>query len=344
MAINTSIGLIGVAIQSAKTKPAKEPTFVHGLTGGQTFKLDRSVASDPVSCGVRAGTDSHVESIIPGVDFETYGYGDVIPLYLYGVMGSIKSEANDEGEAQFKHTITLGDILPYLTFWGRIGQEYTRVDGCKIDTLELEYEGNNPLSWGVTVLGIDAELGLDAFPGEIDPSCFDGYFVTTGGVFKLDTASNEPLVAPVVSGSLSLANSCTADPLAGMVTPGDVEEGKLVSSGNVTVKPEDMKLYRRMITGSDEGTKPTGDMVYGSFEWKFRHNRNANWELIISAERVPFTAEFPEVDPEGGAATIEFSFDDIGIASRDGSPITAIVRNDTASYDQGATISVTASK
>lgn len=333
MTINTSIGLIGVALQVDKQTPAKEPTFVHGLTGGQTFQLDRSVASDPVSCGVRAGTDSHVESIVPGVDFETYGYGDVLPLYLYGVMGKIVSSTNDEGEAKYKHVVTLGDILPYLTFWGRIGQEYTRVDGGKIDTLELEFEGNNPLSWGVTVLGIDAELGLDGFPGEIDPSCFDGYFVTTGGKFWLDTASDTPAEAPVVSGSLSLANSCTAEPLAGMVTPGDVEEGKLVSSGSVTVKPNDMRLYRRMITGSDEGTKPTGDMVYGSFDWKFRHNKNPNWELEIKAERVPFTAEFPDVDPEGGAAQVEFSFDDIGIASRDGSPVTAIIRNDTKTYD-----------
>lgn len=331
MSVNTSIGLIGVAKQKDKATPAASPTFVHGLTGGQTFKLDRTVESANVTCGVRAGTDSYVSAVTPGVDFETYGYSDVMPLYFYAAMGAIAS-SKDELTDKCKHVVTLGDLLPYLTFWGRIGNEYTRTDGCKVDEIEMSFEGNAPLSFGITAIGLDAEMGLAGFPGTIDPACFDGYYVPTGGVFKVDTASSVPLEAPVTQGSLTLSNNCTADPLAGMVTPGDVEEGKLSVSGSVTVKPEDMSLYRKMVTGSDAGTKPSGVMVYGSFEWQFTHSKNRDHKMTVTSARVPFTCDYPSVDPEGGAAELEFSFENVGVDSRDGSPMTVTFLNDTEKY------------
>lgn len=331
MSVNTSIGLIGVSKQADKSTPATTPTFVHGLTGGQTFKLDRTVDSANVTCGIRTGTDSYVSAVTPGVDFETYGYSDVMPLYFYAAMGAISS-AKDDLSDKYKHVVTLGDILPYLTFWGRIGSEYTRTDGCKIDQIEMSFEGNAPLSFGITAIGLDAEMGLSGFPGTIDPACFDGYYVPTGGTFKVDTASSTPLEAPVTQGSLTLANNCTADPLAGMVTPGDVEEGKLSVSGSVTVKPEDMALYRKMVTGSDTGTKPSGVMVYGSFEWEFTHSKNKDHKLTLASSRVPFTCDYPSVDPEGGAAELEFSFENVGVDSRDGSPVIATFWNDVESY------------
>lgn len=333
MSVNTSIGLIGVAKQTDKATPASAPTFVHGLTGGQTFKLDRSVESADVSCGTRAGTDSYVASVKPGVDFETYGYSDAIVLYFLAALGNIaSSEQTGADKASRRHIVTLGDILPYLTFWGRIGGEYTRTDGCKVDQIEMSFEGNKPLEFGITALGLDATLGLDSIPGSIDPSCFDGYFVPTGGTFKVETLGNTPVAAPVTKGSLTLSNSCKADPLAGMVMPGDVEEGKLSTSGSVTVKPSDMALYRKMITGSASGTKPTGGMVYGSFEWNFTHSKDTKHKMKVEATRVPFTCEFPSVNPEGGAAELDFSFDNVGVESRGGSPVTITFENDTQSY------------
>ena len=332
--INTSIGLIGVAKQSAKGTAASAPSFVHGLTGGQVFKLDRSVESDDVSCGVRAGTDSHVESIVPGADFDTYGYADVLPLYFYGAMGSIASAAasGDGMSGYYTHTVTLGDLLAYLTVWGRIGGEYSSVAGCKVSALEMDFEGNSPLDFGITLLGLVATLGLSAFPGEVDPSCFDGYFIPTGGTFKIDTGSGTPAVAPVTKGNLKLENNCSAVSVAGQVMPGDIEEGKLTSSGSVTVKPDDMTLYKKMVTGSGTGTTPTGAMVYGSFEWNFTHSKDSKCSLKVTATNVPFTADFPDVAPDGGAAEMQFSFDNIGVASPSGSPVTVEITNQVASY------------
>lgn len=334
MSVNTSIGLIGVAKQTAKGTAASAPTFVHGLTGGQTFKLERSVQSANVTCGIRTGTDSYVEGVTPGLDFETYGYSDVIGLYLLAAMGNVSSSSysgSGTNPPTKQHVITMGDLLPYLTFWGRIGGEFTKVSDCKVDQLELDFEGNAPLGLGITVLGIAATMGLSAFPGSVSPACFDGYFVPTGGTFKLATAGDTPAVAPVVSGNLTLSNGCSAEPLAGQVTPGDVEEGKLAVSGSVTVKPDDMALYTAMVTGASDGTAPTAGMVYGSFEWEFKHSKT-NHVLMVEADRVPFTCDYPSVDPEGGAAELQFSFENVGVASASDSPVTFTLLNDTASY------------
>lgn len=333
MSVNTSIGLIGVAKQTNKATVASAPTFVHGLTGGQTFKLDRSVESADVACGVRTGTDSYVSSIVAGADFETYGYSDVLPLYLYGAMGNIVSASNSgTGASSYKHTVTIGDTLPYLTFWGRTGGEYTRVDGCKVDQLEMDFEGNAPVSFGITALGINALFGLSAFPAGADPSCFDGYFVPTSGTFKIDTLSDSPVTAPVTKGSLTLTNNSNTDPLAGTVLPADIAEGKLTVSGSITVKPDDMTLYRKMVTGAANGTALTGAMVYGSFEWNFTHSKESSHKLKVTATHVPFMADWPTIDPNGGAAEVGFTFDSIGITSASGTPVTFIVENDTASY------------
>lgn len=331
MSVNTSIGLIGVAKQADKATPASTPAHVHGLTGGQTFKLDRTVENANVTCGIRAGTDSYVSAVTPGVDFETYGYSDVLPLYFYAAMGNIVSSANTGGASR-KHVVSLGDFLPYLTFWGRIGGEYTRTDGCKVDQIEMDFEGNKPLGFGITAIGLDAELGLAAFPGSADPSCFDGYYVPTGGVFRVETLGDTPAEAPVTKGNLTLSNSCAAASLAGMVTPGDVEEGKLATSGSVTVKPSDMSLYRKMVTGSASGTKPTGGMVYGSFHWEFTHSKNADHKMVVDAARVPFTCDFPSVNPDGGAAELDFAFENVGVGSVGGSPVTITFYNDTEKY------------
>ena len=150
--INTSIGLIGVAKQSAKGTAASTPSFVHGITGGKVYKPDRSTARADVACGVRAGTDSYVESIVPGADYDTYGYADALPLYFYAAMGSIASSANAGSgmSGYYDHVITLGDLLPYLTIWGRTGGEYTCVEGCKVDQLEMEFEGPRPVSTGTS--------------------------------------------------------------------------------------------------------------------------------------------------------------------------------------------------
>ena len=73
-------------------------------------------------------------------------------------------------------------------------------------------------------------------------------------------------------------------------------------------------------------------IVLGSVYAKFFHTDNPDYTLEIKADHIPFTAEFPEVDPSGSEATIQFTTDAAIVTSASESPVTVIIRNNVASY------------
>lgn len=154
----------------------------------------------------------------------------------------------------------------------------------------------------------------------------------TGGDFKIDTASQTPVDVTVTQGSFEMSNSLEAKRAAGQVVPTILAEGKLTTSVNMTVVPEDFALMRKCLTGAADGTKVSSKIVYGSALWKFTHSADANCTLEVAFTNVPWNFEMPEVDPEGNAAEVEFSADDIGIDSADGTPVTVTIVNKTESY------------
>lgn len=334
--INVSIGMLGVALQDGDT-PATQPTIKHGLTGGGLVNPERTIEQKAVACGLRANAanGAYVSEVNMGVDFETLAYADSLALYCLAAMGNIVSTPVEEKSGYHKHVITLGSVLPLLTFWGQIGdtsqQTVHKVDGCKIDTLGLTFEGNVPLDISVTAAGVDATL-FQSWADVVSPSCFDGYFVPTGGDFQIDTASQTPGDVTVTQGSFEMSNSLEAKRAAGQVVPTILAEGKLTTSVNMTVVPEDFALMRKCLTGAADGTKVSSKIVYGSALWKFTHSADANCTLEVAFTNVPWNFEMPEVDPEGNAAEVEFSADDIGIDSADGTPVTVTIVNKTESY------------
>lgn len=334
--INVSIGMLGVALQDGDT-PAEQPTIKHGLTGGGLVNPERTIEQKAVACGLRANAanGAYVSEVNMGVDFETLAYADSLALYCLAAMGNIVSTPAEGKEGYYKHVITLGFVLPLLTFWGQIGDTAQRtvhkVDGCKIDTLGLTFEGNAPLDISVTAAGNDATL-FQSWAGVVNPSCFDGYFVPTGGDFQIDTASKTPGDVTVTQGSFEMSNSLEAKRAAGQVVPTILAEGKLTTSVNMTVVPDDFSLMRKCLTGAADGTKVSSKIVYGSALWKFTHSSDPNCTLDVAFTNVPWNFEMPEVDPEGNVAEVEFSADDIGIDSADGTPVTITIVNKVAQY------------
>lgn len=334
--INVSIGMLGVAAQNGDT-PAEAPTIKHGLTGGGLVKPERTIENKAVACGLRANASNgaYVSEVNMGIDFETLAYADALGLYAFGAMGNVVSTPAEGKTGYFKHVITLGSVLPLLTFWGQIGdtQESTvhRVDGCKVDTLGLTFEGNAPLDIAVTAAGIDATL-FQSWADVVAPSCFDGYFVPTDGEFTIDTASQNPGEVTVTQGNFELSNSLEAKRGAGRVVPNLLAEGKLTTSISMTTVPDDFDLLRKALTGSADGTKVSSKIVYGSAKWHFEHSEDSNCTLDVEFNNVPWNFEMPEIDPEGNAAEVEFSADDIGIASADGTPVTITIVNKVESY------------
>lgn len=334
--INVSIGMLGVALQDGDT-PAEQPTIKHGLTGGGLVNPERTIEQKAVACGLRANAanGAYVSEVNMGVDFETLAYADSLALYCLAAMGNIVSTPAEGKEGYYKHVITLGSVLSLLTFWGQIGdtsqQTVHKVDGCKIDTLGLTFEGNAPLDISVTAAGNDATL-FQSWAGVVNPSCFDGYFVPTGGDFQIDTASKTPGDVTVTQGSFEMSNNLEAKRAAGQVVPTILAEGKLTTSVNMTVVPDDFSLMRKCLTGAADGTKVSSKIVYGSALWKFTHSADPNCTLDVAFTNVPWNFEMPEVDPEGNVAEVEFSADDIGIDSADGTPVTITIVNKVAQY------------
>lgn len=336
--INTSIALLGVALQDDEATPAAQPKFKHGLTGGGIINPERSIEQKNVACGLRANAanGAYVSEVNMGVDFETLAYADAFGLYALTALGNVVSSPDaTAGSGYYKHVITLGSKLPSLTFWGQLGdtseQTVHKVSGAKMDTLTLEFEGNAPLDIGVTAAGIGADL-FGSWSDVAEPSCFDGYFIPTGGEFLIDTGSQTPVAAVITKGGFELSNNLTAYRKAGQVVASLISEGKLTTSVNNTVTLEDWKLIRKMLTGKDNGTAITSAIVYGSCKWKFTHSLDPKCTLEVKFENVPWNAEMPEVDPEGSAAEVEFSADDVGIASKDGTPVTITIVNKVEKY------------
>lgn len=334
--INTSIGMLGVARQANKATGASAPQFRHGLTGGGLIKPERTVEQKNVACGLRANTTNgaYVSEVNMAVDFETLAYADALGLYALAAMGNVVTTTAD-ASGYYKHVITLGSNLPWLTFWGQIGDtaEPTvhKAVGCKMDTLSLDFEGNQPIDIGVTAAGIDAAL-FGEWSGEAEPSCFDGYFIPTNGTFKFSANDQAPVEALVTKGNFELSNSLTSYRAAGRVVASEVSEGKLTTNVSQTIIPEDWDAIRKVLTGSATGTAVTSKVVYGSAKWSFTHSQDEHCTMDVEFSNVPWNCETPEIDPEGSAAEVEFSADNIGVASKDGSPVTITIVNKVQSY------------
>lgn len=332
MAINVGIGLVGAALQANDSTPAAAPAYAHGLTGGSPIAVERSASSASVACGVRTDIDGYVEAVDVNPNFETLGYADVIPLYYYAALGNIASGAGAKS-GTYKHIVTLGDTLPSITLWGQVGADnFGRTDGCKVSSLNLELTGNEPARWSAELTGKNLTF-LDATPfGSVDPSCFDGYFVPTEGTFLLDTAGSEPAAAVITQASIGISNDVEAFRGLGQVMPSSIGEKKLTVSPSFTVVPDDITPYREMVTGSATGTTPSGRMVYGSARVVLQHSVNPDWTIEFDIPRIPFTADFVDVDPDGGNGEFTFTADSAYAASAGGTPVTVTITNGVESY------------
>lgn len=333
MALNPSIGLAGIAKQTNRDTPATQPAFLHGLTGGSPFGASRSIANTPVACGTRAPTDARVDSIEVTPSIQSLCYPDVLGLYLLAALGTVQSAAAEEHEGYYKHVFTMGSALDYFTIWSQIGVDgFTRSDGCKCGTLTLTATGNEHLSMQADFQGIDAQVGIESIPGSLQPSCFGGKYTTTDCEFKIDTAGDTPADALVSEATVTIENNLAALTSIGRVTPREIAEGNLNAGVSVTTIPDDLSTYQKLITGSESSTELTGKVVLGSMYAKFFHTDDPNMTLEIKANSLPFTADFPEVDPEGNEATIQFTTDAAIVSSATESPITITLVNKVESY------------
>ena len=337
MALNPSIGLAAIAKQTNRDTPAAQPTFMHGLTGGSPFGVSRSIATTDVTCGSRAPSDARVDSIEVTPKIESLCYPDVLGMYLLAACGNVKTTAvtgkGDAASGYYTHVFTMGSALDYFTIWSQIGMDgFTRADGCKCDELTFTATGNEHLAMSASWQGIDGEVGLASIPGSVQASCFGGKYTTTDCDFKIDASGPTPAKALVSEATFTIKNNVSGLRSLGRATSREIAEGKCQFGVSVTTIPDNLKEYQKLLTGAADKTKITSTVVNGSVYAKFFHTDDPKQTLEFSASHLPFTADFPELDPSGNEAAIQFSTDNAIIATADESPMTITLTNKVASY------------
>lgn len=336
MALNPSSASAAVAIQKDRDTPATEPTFRIGLTGGNPFGIDRSVSTTAVACGTSAPTDAYVESIEFNGSIQSLCYPDAFGLFLLGAMGKVDSSAAEGKDGYYEHVFTLADATPYLTAWGQLDTAVGRVDGAKVGTLEITATGNERLGMSASIMGIGGAIGLASIPGSAQASCYGGKFMATDCVFKLDTASDKPADALVSEATFTIERNLSGLTSLGRAMPRDISNGRFNFGVSVTTIPDDIELYQKMVTGAANKTEISSSVVYGSVYSKFVSTDDPNMTLEIEVGSIPFTADFPEADPEGSEATIQFSSDSAIQTQAGVSPATITLVNKVEGYDPKA--------
>lgn len=335
MPVNTGIALVGVAAQDDVKTPAEKPWFVHGLTGGSPFAFERTVGTLAVACGYRGNIAAHVEEINVNPTVSTLGYQEVLPLYAWAALGKIETAPGPK-KGLYRHVITIGESLPYLTIFGQEGQEgakgFGKTIGCKVNELELSFSDTDPLTMSPSLMGCDLERLFENPNAGFPPICYSGYFDPAGGEFAIDTAGRKPTTLVIQSGTWTITNDCDAvrDPTTRL--PAYIQEKLSKAAVSFDAVPEDFEEFWKMVTGSSTATHPASHIVYGSYRAFFKHSENEDFTLTIEGDRVPFACEVPEVEPEGGTGIFTFSSEDSYVEKVGDSGITITVVNDVADY------------
>lgn len=325
MPIIKNLAAVGVARQTAgKGTPATQPDFYHGLRAGTAFEvaITQSEEERTLATG-RAAPEVNRERVVHGMKFTARVHPRAIGLYLYAALGSIATVTGTPNT----HTITPGADVPYLTFWGLYAGEIKRVQDCKIDQLAIKWSGPGKIEIDVTAIGC-----IPGFPGSITPVQDEQRAVSYqagGGTFTMDAASATPAAANITDGQLAINNNLAPLVLATSVVPQDVIIGHQSISPDLTIVPNDLAEWRKILTGSSSGTSISEQPIYGSYEQLFVID--ANTSLKLTCLRAAFACPFPSVDPKGGAADIPLTATAVE-QTGGGVACTAVVKNAHAAY------------
>lgn len=324
--LSKALAAVGVAKQSAFGTPATQPTFLFGLRGGSPIKVD--IDQEPeerTSATYRGRSDANRNAVIHGMDFKGRAHPGSIGLLLYAALGAIADTGPVSGV--YTHTITPGQDLPYLTFWGLFGGAHIyRLQDARIDELEITWDGPKPLEVACKAIGT-----IPGYPSSVTPTNDEQQatkFAAGGGLFKAAMASSTPVTAPVKAGGIKISNALEPVGLSVSVVPQDVALGNQSYETKLTTVPTDLAPWREIVTGSTGGTTISEAPVFGSYETKFAID--ANTDLDITATRIAYKTDLPEADPGGGVAELDLVGEPLKPSG--GNAITCVLRNTIAAY------------
>ncbi len=327
--ISKLVSYVGLSKQTAKGAGAATPaTFGFGVLDGKIFNVPITQDYSPLT--LNGGTSDRFPPNVkrteanPAATFRTRVWPKSIGLLLYAALGA-KAVS---GTGPFTHTITPDQTLPYLTLFARYGSDYEKLVDVLVDELTISWDERNPLEAALAMLGLTPSLGTAAFTVTSDETT-QPFFGPVGGTLQLDTGSGTPAAAQIKAASVKIANAIEPVPLSRAITPDDLVPAQQTVEGTVTLVPNDLSDWKKIVTGSGSGSSLQSTEQYGSLSLKV--TIDANNELTLASSRVAFLAEFPDSDPGGGAAELELAFSIV--RPTDGSAaFTATLKNQQSSY------------
>lgn len=326
MPISTVSAIVGAAKQTARGALAANPQFAHGVSGGAPISVEATQAPLEVTTGLRASANVARESVKSSSDVQAPAYLKSLGLYLLGALGT----ATTTGSGPYTHTFVTGD-LPYLSFFAKnIGDEIEAIADAKIDELVLSWEGANAVQVSVKAMGTEFTYAAGFTPG-VDETGSESFLIPVGGTFEYDPIGSTLVGARVVGGEVTVKNNVTQVDGSAAIVPMDTHEGRQEHEVKLTIVPDDLSDFRKVITGSGSGTAASESVPVGSVSLEFKENNGGTGSLIITGEKVAFLTTLPEADPAGGVVEIELVGTAV-VADGGVSPLTFELTNGQASY------------
>lgn len=318
MAIQDRITQIALAKQVAQNSAAASGEYHIGVNSGAVAALEITEDDLPTTWASRLLEGHDRSMVVPRANFETMGMPKTIGLLLAAALGDETFQAGPP----HTHTFKTGDTLPYLTVFARRDAEYYKLSDLRIDELEIAWENTKAITVNVTSMGCKYEFLAAPYAGGTDERPGSGVLRGAGGTFKVNGSS-----VTVKSGSIKISNGLAAVHGSADVQPEDVFPAMQRVEVSLTIVPANLAEFRRVATGTTNGTALSGDPLYGSCELMFKNGTNT---LTFNGNNVRFLCEFPETNAEGGP--VELALEGAIANDPTGSdPFSFVLENDVAS-------------
>lgn len=329
MGVQKQIAYVGLAKQAAKGAPAAAPTYGFGVLSGSL--LDAGIAEDYEASTLGGGAN---DRFAPGVNRTAYApvaklgvraYPRLLALLMYAALGT---NADSGAAPSFSHVATPGVDLPWLTMWARYAGEIVQLVDVKVSELDVKWSERSPFEVDLSVAACDAALGAAAFVPTND-EVGQGYLSPIGGTFKYDPlAAGGGAVGRVKAGEIKVTNSLVAVNLSALSHPDDLVPSGQKVEGTLTVTPNDLTDWRKILAGDAAGVTIRGTTpAIGSMSLLSTLDANTSWRL--DAARLAWMTDLPDADPKGGPADLALAFR--ALRPGDGSAaVTATTKNSLA--------------
>lgn len=317
--------LVGIAKQAAKGTIAANPTFSHGISGGNPITVDPKQSMLEVTVAKRAAYNVVRESVETGAAYDLPAYLKSIGLYLLGAIGT----DTVTGTGPYVHTYSTGD-LPYLSVFAKgVGSEIFGVRDCKVDEISLKWDNSKPLTVSVKFAGTVFSYPA-TFTATTDETGSESFLVPVGGTFQIDPIGSSVATAAVVGGEITIKNNLTAVDPSASIEADNQWEGVQEMSLKLTIIPDDLSLFRKTVTGAANGTGSASVVPTGSVSLTFKEN-NGTGQLAVTGSKVAFLTAFPDIDPKGGPIKVDLAGEAV-IPAGGAAPLTFALTNGQASY------------